>query len=146
MFFLFFTRTESPGTTGNRVNQVTERKVNIGKVKEDLNPFSSFLRLDKDPANTENHKKPYLYVLCPDFNVSFLIIETLVIPPHQKEQSIIDVNSVFWKTQLCSLCESIHPKRFPSGVLIGTGKQKLVATCGGVVAWCLPQASSLKQH
>lgn len=58
LFFLLFTRTESPGTTGNRVNQVTERKVNIGKVKEDLNPFSSFLRLDKDPANTENHRKP----------------------------------------------------------------------------------------
>lgn len=58
LFFLFFTGTKSPGTTGNSVNQVTKRKVNTRKAKEDLNPLSSFLKLDKDPANSENHGKP----------------------------------------------------------------------------------------
>lgn len=45
LFFLFFTGTESPGTTGNSVNQVTKRKLKTGKVKEDLNPFSSFFQI-----------------------------------------------------------------------------------------------------
>lgn len=45
LLFLFFTGTKSPGTTGNSVKQVTKRKLNTGKVKEDLNPFSSFFQI-----------------------------------------------------------------------------------------------------
>lgn len=75
-------RNKNSRTTGNRVNQIRKRKLNAGKVKEGLNPFSRFFfKLDKDPAISENHGKPYPCALCPDFNYSLLIMETLIIPP-----------------------------------------------------------------
>lgn len=81
MFFLFFTGTKPPGTTGNSVNQVTKRKLNTGKLKEDFNPFSSFfqiIRTQQLVKITENLSHMH-YVLI--LMISFLIIETLIIPP-----------------------------------------------------------------
>lgn len=40
------TCTEAPVTTGDSVNPETKRRLNTGKIKEDLNQFSSFFKSD----------------------------------------------------------------------------------------------------